>query len=203
MTIALPDVIDQLVGIAPGSPLDAIRAARLQARENAQASFMALFEPAEPGDVSRIERRALALFVSGLHRAGPTEDFYAAGIEDEAAPELLIAAVQAASRAGRSEGPVGSYPDGPLAGESVPAKAWTVPGELREVLGERLVALFGHAHMLVFRPREADAASLDDLLRAGWTTTGIVTTSQIVAYLAFQIRVVAGLKVLADYPAAA
>jgi uncharacterized protein YciW len=35
------------------------------------------------------------------------------------------------------------------------------------------------------------------LLDAGWSTTGIVTLSQIAAFLSFQIRVVAGLRVLA------
>jgi uncharacterized protein YciW len=33
-------------------------------------------------------------------------------------------------------------------------------------------------------------------LDAGWSTTGIVTLSQIVAFLSFQIRVIKGLKAL-------
>ena len=40
------DVIDALVGITPGSPLDAIRARRPEARAHAQATYRALFEPA-------------------------------------------------------------------------------------------------------------------------------------------------------------
>ena len=39
------DVIDQLVGIVPGSALDRIRSHRQQARDNAQASYEALFAP--------------------------------------------------------------------------------------------------------------------------------------------------------------
>jgi hypothetical protein len=35
----MPDVIDTLAGIAPGSPLDAVRAQRPQARLHAQASY--------------------------------------------------------------------------------------------------------------------------------------------------------------------
>jgi uncharacterized protein YciW len=50
--------------------------------------------------------------------------------------------------------------------------------------------------MLVFHPRDAAPDHLQSLLDAGWTTTGIVTLSQLVAFLAFQIRVVTGLKVL-------
>ena len=66
-----------------------------------------------------------------------------------------------------------------------------------EALGPRLVAAFEHVHMLVFHPRDAAAPSLQSLLDAGWTTTEVVTLSQLVAFLSFQIRVVAGLKVLA------
>ena len=51
--------------------------------------------------------------------------------------------------------------------------------------------------MLVFHPRDADVRSLQALLDAGWSTTEVVTLSQLVAFLSFQIRVVAGLKVLA------
>jgi uncharacterized protein YciW len=40
------------------------------------------------------------------------------------------------------------------------------------------------------------------LLDAGWTTSGIVTLSQLVAFLAFQIRVVTGLKALTASSAA-
>jgi uncharacterized protein YciW len=55
--------------------------------------------------------------------------------------------------------------------------------------------------LLVFRPRDASPAALQSLLDAGWSTTGIVTLSQLVAFLSFQIRVVAGLRALAAAPA--
>ena len=42
------DVIDSLVGITPGSTLDAIRRRRPQARGQAQASYRALFAPDDP-----------------------------------------------------------------------------------------------------------------------------------------------------------
>ena len=64
------------------------------------------------------------------------------------------------------------------------------------MLGERLAAALDHAHMLVFHPRDADPAALQRLLDAGLSTTAIVTLSQLVAFLSFQIRVVAGLAVL-------
>ena len=67
----------------------------------------------------------------------------------------------------------------------------------RGVLGIRLTAALAHAHMLVFHPRDARAAALQELLDAGWSNTGIVTLSQLVAFLTFQIRTVVGLRALA------
>jgi uncharacterized protein YciW len=52
-------------------------------------------------------------------------------------------------------------------------------------------------HLLVFHPRDAAPEALQALLDAGWSTTDIVTLSQIAAFLSFQIRVVAGLRALA------
>ena len=60
-----------------------------------------------------------------------------------------------------------------------------------------LAAAFDHMHLLVFHPRDAAPAALQALLDAGWSTTDIVTLSQIAAFLSFQIRVVAGLRALA------
>ena len=64
------------------------------------------------------------------------------------------------------------------------------------MLGSRLAAAFDHMHLLVFHPRDATPAALQALLDAGWSTTDIVTLSQIAAFLSFQIRVVAGLRAL-------
>jgi CMD domain protein len=68
----------------------------------------------------------------------------------------------------------------------------------RESLGPRLSAAFEHTHMLVFHPRDAATPSLQSLIDAGWSTTDIVTLSQLVAFLSYQIRVVAGLRALAS-----
>ena len=48
----MSDVIDTLAGIEPGSPLDAIRNGRLQARTHAQASYDSLFKPLTEADAS-------------------------------------------------------------------------------------------------------------------------------------------------------
>ena len=60
------DVIDTLAGIKPGSALDAIRQRRPEARNQAQASYRALFAPEAPGGVAAAERFAAAAFVTGV-----------------------------------------------------------------------------------------------------------------------------------------
>ena len=64
-------------------------------------------------------------------------------------------------------------------------------------LGPRLAAAFDHAHLLVFHPRDAGRAAIEKLVAAGWSATDIVTLSQLIAFLSFQLRAAFGLRVLA------
>jgi CMD domain protein len=187
------DVIDALVGIAPGSKLDAIRAQRSEARKHAQASYTSLFEPRDRGGVTADERHAIAAFVAGLHGEPKTDAFYAAKL-----PAALRTAVGAEVAAASSKGPYGRFPKGPLSAEDAPGQTWKVSEASRKALGARLAAAFEHTHMLVFHPRDAAAPALQALLDAGWSTTDIVTISQLVSFLSYQIRVVAGLSTLAS-----
>lgn len=191
------DVIDQLVGVIPGSALDEVRNGRPTARDNAQKSYEALFAPADPGTVSLSERFALATFVAGLHRDAETAKFYRSQLSALAEAEL-VAAIGDEVRRGETSGPYGRYPEGPLSAEDAPGIGHRVAEGNRRVLGGRLAAALEHAHLLVFRPRDSSAEALQGLLNAGWSTTEIVTISQLVAFLAFQIRVVIGLRALAE-----
>jgi CMD domain protein len=196
------DVIDTLVGIKPGSALDAIRNRRPQARKQAQASYRALFAPEIAGEVTATERFAVAAFVTGLHGGAETAAFYHAGLAASGASAGLRRAIDAAIAAALGplaggQGPYGSYPAGPLSREDINGPIHRVAPDIRGALGSRLAAAFDHMHLLVFHPRDAAPAALQALLDAGWSTTGIVTLSQIAAFLSFQIRVVAGLRILA------
>ena len=186
-----PDVIDHLVGITQGSRLDALRAQRVQARDNAQTSYLALFHPSEPIDISLVERYAVAVFVAGLHRQPAIQAFYAFGLprQPDLAPML-----EAEIARGATAGPYGSYPEGLLSAEDKDGPNYTAI----TALGPRLQAALAHAHMLVFHPRDASAPALRRLEAAGWSATGIVTLSQLVAFLSFQIRVIVGLRALAE-----
>jgi CMD domain protein len=178
------DVIDTLAGIEKGSRLDRVRAERQQARDNAQKSYEALFAPIFPSGVTAEERYAVAAFVAGLHR-------------DERILAFYMEAIVAEISHGAADGPYGRYPPGPLSVEDKVGPVHRICEPNRGTLGARLSAALEHAHLLIFHPRDASPAALQRLLDAGWSTTDIVTLSQLVAFLSFQIRVVAGLRVLA------
>jgi CMD domain protein len=142
----------------------------------------------------------VAAFVTGLHGGAQTASFYAAGLVASGASAELRRAIDAAIAAiaaAKGKGPYGAYPAGPLSREDTAGPTYRVAPEIRGALGLRLAAAFDHLHLLVFHPRDAAPAALQGLLDAGWSTTDIVTLSQIAAFLSFQIRVVAGLRVLA------
>lgn len=191
----MTDILDRLAGYAPDSPVARLRDGRRQARDNAQASYRALFEPEDPGGVGRRERYAVAAFVAGLHADHAASDHYRGLLATEA-PEILDSLTREADR-GRTEGPYGAYPAGPLSVENRSGPVFVVSDAARAGLGPRLAAALEHAHLLVFRPREASRAALQALADAGWRTAEIVTLSQLVAFLSFQIRAAAGLRVLA------
>lgn len=197
----LPDVIDLLVGIEPGDRLDTIRRHRLQARTHAQESYRALFVPTAPvpGTVTQAERLAIAAFVAGLHQQPDAAAFYAAALVAQDASSGLAQAIAAEASRGAVQGPYGHYPPGPLSSENTDGLAYAMGEEQRALLGVRLSAALEHAHLLIFHPRDASPESLQALLDAGWSATDIVILSQLVAFLSFQIRVVAGLRALAAH----
>lgn len=191
------DVIDHLAEIAPGSRLDAIRRARPDAREHAQQSFLALLEPDEPGQLSLGDRYAIAAYVAILHDPSPERSrsaaFYLELVADEADP-ALVAAVAGTGGAHRASGPYGGYREAGLQAEAVDGPLVTVD---RELIAEPLAAALKHAHLLVLHPRDARPESLRALEAAGWRPDAIVSLSQLVSFLAFQLRLVHGLRTLA------
>lgn len=191
------DVIDHLVGITPDTPADALRNRRRITKEHAQKSWTALFEPADASQASLAERFAVAAFVAALHGDQSIAKFYGnklAGLENGA---VVLATIKALAELNTTNGPYGHYPDGPLSAENADGLILQIGPADRTILGDRLAAALEHAHLLTYHPRDASPAELQRLLSAGWSTTGVVTLSQLVSFLAFQIRVVAGLRVLA------
>ena len=190
------DAIDRLAGIAAGSALDALRRRKPITRDNAQASFLTLFAPAESGGVPALERAAVAGFVAALHDDGPGRLLYAEALAAAGAPQALLAALDAEARRGAGTGPYGQFPAGPLSVEDAAGPVYAVGAEARAALGGRLAAALEHAHMLVLHPRDASPAAMRALEAAGWSATDIVTLSQLVAFLTFQLRAASGLRAL-------
>ncbi|WP_098484719.1 CMD domain protein [Georgenia soli] len=191
------DVVDHLLGVRPGDRLDQIRAARPEARANAQKAYEALFHPVDDSQISVAERLAVATFVVGLHGSEDLRDYYATRLAAVGGGSgyVVVGAVDEEVARARGNGPYGIYREPGLAPESRPGPSFEAAAEA--VLGGRLSAALEHAQLLVLRPREATPEALDRLLTKGWSTTGIVTLSQLVAFLAFQVRVVHGLRQLA------
>lgn len=193
----MADIIDTLVEIEPGSRLDEIRRMRQQARENAQRSFEVLFEPSDEGTFPLAERYAIAYYTVSLQASdSPAALFYAELFEDEAGTELVAAVTELADQS-KMQGPYGFYKETGLRLESVPGPMVTYRSEERPaVITERLAAALEQAHLLSLHPRDATAQHLRRLEEAGWNADDIVTLSQLIAFLAFQIRVVDGLLAL-------
>jgi CMD domain protein len=192
-----PDILDRLAGVVPGSSLDALRRERPQTRDNVQASYAALFEAPDETGITPSERLAIASFVALLHGGVPAAAHYLDRLEAQPDGARLAAAIRSQAELAAGRGPYGAYPPGPLSREDVPGPVFTVNEDGRAVLGERLSAALAHVHLLVLHPRDAAASNLAALQKAGWSTAAIVTLSQLVAYLSFQIRAAHGLRVLA------
>jgi CMD domain protein len=205
VSAAIPDVIDQLVGVAPGDPIDLVRAQRREARKHAQQSYLSLFAPTPPvfGHFTAADRFAVAAFVAGLHGRADVAHFYAGELAGQGARAGVAEAIAAETKRGAAQGPYGRYPVGPLSAEDTAGPLYAVSDAQHDVLGARLSAALVHAHLLVFHPRDASPAALQALLDAGWSSTEVVTLSQLVAFLAFQIRIITGLQSLAARPATA
>ncbi|MCT1817631.1 alkylhydroperoxidase domain protein [Corynebacterium propinquum] len=185
----MADIINTLAGAS--SEIEKLRNARPDALHNAQASFAALLEPDDPGNFSYAERYAVAAFTASLFGEEKTAEFYFDLLADEA-DEDLIAAVQAASARGASTGPYrggGFVVFGDADGQA--------NEDGKSPLGARLAAAFSWAHLVVFHPKDASPQVLGHLDAAGWSATEIVSLAQLVAFLAFQVRVVHGLRVMA------
>ncbi|WID96974.1 CMD domain protein [Bosea vestrisii] len=194
---ATPDILDRLAGVSAGSALDVVRHERPETRRNVQASYDALFEIRDEAEITATERYAVAAFVALLHDAdGPAANHYLQLLEQRPEGVGLVKVLRSQAKKAATAGPYGAYPSGPLSRENLAGPTFRTEPSDRAVLGERLSAALDHVHLLVFHLRDAQGSHLALLQQAGWSTPAIVTLSQIVAFLAFQIRAAHGLRVL-------
>jgi len=70
-------------------------------------------------------------------------------------------------------------------------------GDIASLADGRLRAMLAFAGKLIERPIEGDRAAIETLAAHGLSTPALVALSQLIAFLSYQIRLVAGLKALA------
>lgn len=70
-------------------------------------------------------------------------------------------------------------------------------GDVASLGSHRLATVLGFTTKLVERPIDGDRAAVQALVDAGLTTPAIVALGQLVAFLSYQVRVVAGLRAMA------
>jgi uncharacterized protein YciW len=72
----------------------------------------------------------------------------------------------------------------------------TALGETQPLTGKRGVAVMDHVDRVTTNPGAASKADIDALLAAGLSPHAVVSLSQLIAYVNFQSRVLAGLRML-------
>lgn len=162
------DLLDDILGIAPGSPLDALRRGRPEARRHAEGAYREMLSPDDPGGVSRVERAALAL------RAALREGDAALAVRYRGLLDGLDAA------------------EATMLAEDLSA----------EPMEGRLPALLRYADLVAARPGATTGSDLDALRAMGLTPRDVVAITQLVSFVPYQVRLLAGLRAMQGESAA-
>lgn len=154
------DVVDQLVGLTPGSQTFEVRHKRDKVAAATQGSYDALFDPALPG-LSLADRLLVALYATRI------------------TPSPVLAAHYRARAV--------------QAGVAAADIAVAESGKPADATNPQLAAVLEFTRKLIEKPVEGDEAALKTLPAAGVSTPAVVTLSQLIAFLSYQTRLVAGL----------
>lgn len=192
-----PDLISGLVGAPAGSPIDRALKARPATWLGLSLSYQRLFGVAEEAAFSRRDRLAIAAFTARLIEEPRCLAHFDALLEEADAP--LALSLRQEAEAAALPGPYGRYPEGPLSAEDIDGPLYSVDGELAQSLGPRLTAGLEYAHILTLHPRDISAETSAHLARSGWTSAEIVELTQLISFLGYLIRVVAGLRAYLDH----
>jgi uncharacterized peroxidase-related enzyme len=158
------DLIEDVLGIGPDSPLGALRRRRPEALRHAEGAYRELVLPEDPGGVGRGERAAIALRVA--LREG--EAALAARFRALLGREGAWAAIAAAEDLGGGGGDAGP----PLA------------------------ALLRHADLVAARPADCGQGEIDALRAIGLSPRDVVAVTQLVSFVPYQVRLLAGLRAM-------
>lgn len=187
--------VERLAGVVPGSPVDRAWRDRAEARRFAEDTYRRLLHPLDPGPVSLLERRAVAAFVAVLNGERQTRDHLLALLRDTD-PTLapLARLIEREAEDSAHPGPYGSFPAGPLSAEDLDGPVYSVSWPVQHELGLRLATALEYAHLVTLHPRDSTPEGLMALAKAGWTNSGIALLVDIIGFVNFQSRLVAGLR---------
>ena len=160
-----PDIINQLAGVEPGSPLDQLRQQRPEVARYSQGSYDTLLQSGDLGGLSQVERELVALRIATLLGNAALAAHHQARLRGLGTTDALIAASGA--------------PD--------------TPG-----LAPRTAAILRHVDLVSNTPHAASQAAIQELQASGLATPQIVALGQLIAFAHFQVRVLAGLRLLAE-----
>lgn len=166
--VATRDVIDSILGAEKDGRIAALRRQKPQLAEELQAYYRALFEP------EAASAAALPL------------------------ADRFLVAVRVASHTG--SGAVADWYAALARAAGVPeatvarARDVATPWSDNAPLG----AAIRHADLLTTRPAAAQPADLRALKDAGYAPAGILSLSQVVAFVSYQLRLIAGLRALGE-----
>ncbi len=166
------DAFAEILDLEPDSPASRLRADRPEITQYAQDAYASLLEPAGPADLGGLDQEERELVA--LRVATLTPD-----------PALAAWHRARLDRLGTSR-------------ELTAAAAAADPP--RPALPARLAAILRHTDLLIEDPAAAEQPDLDALTDAGLDSRAIVTLSQLIAFLSFQVRVLALLRLFPETP---
>ncbi len=175
------DLVARLAGLAPDSPIVALRAHRAESTRQTQASHQTLFD-AEPDDLPLAERLAAAAYAAALANASAASAVYRERLHALGASGEYAAALLDRLTHDHDHSVDQADADALLAAEP-----------------SRLSAILAHTRAVTLTPAQTAAqgpAALASLQNAGLSTRAIVVLSQLIAFVAYQVRVVAALRAL-------
>jgi CMD domain protein len=162
------DLVDALLGIAPGSPLALLRDQRAAIRQHSEGAYRELVVPGDPGGVSHAERAALALRVALLGRHEALAAHFRGILQRAGTPAELAAATAFPASTG----------------------------------DDRLSLLLRYADLVAATPERCGQVEIDALTTHGLSPQDIVAVTQLIAFVPYQIRLLAGLRALQQETAA-
>lgn len=164
------DTIDRIAGLATGSSAYAVRHQRDKVAIATQNCENALFGPGLPGGLTQAERLAVAHDIAHVSGLPALAAHYRSALQALAAP--LAPALRA-------------LVETPDAGAA-------------QIADARLQAIVHFARTLATRPAESDQAALLALPAAGLSVPDTVLLAQLIGFVTYQLRVVAGVAALAQ-----